>query len=202
MIRGWYHNIESEQRFLSIEEAATACSITTQNVRDSLIGKSSLTALTGKNTVDAAEVISFLIRNGMPVSPSLLPNKTRNILFIAADDFEFQDQGEIFDHICRYFADKYNILVETSILGKSASNAILSFSPDVVVFFLKELNPATINTLYVHSNNRELKVILIINDSVNNTMGTKLDFLHTHLTVNNTLPIEKLTSRLRSAFDN
>ncbi len=202
MVRGWYCNRRHEQRFLSIEEVANACCIDKNKVREWLAGNHLRRARPGEDLLDAAEVVSFLIRHNIPVSPWLLPAKTEKILFIAATESEFQDQEDKFDLICRYFADSCNILVETAIAGNYADLSILTFSPNVVVIFVREFDEHTANTLNVLSSIPERKTILVVDDLIMREINGGLITLPADLIVGDMVPLEQLNSQLRSVFDN
>jgi hypothetical protein len=202
MVRGWYCNRQHEQRLLSIEEVASACCIDKNKVREWLAGNHLRRARAGEDLLDAAEVVSFLIRHNIPVSPWLLPVKTEKILFIAANESEFQDQEDKFDLICRFFADSCNILVETAIAGNYADLSILTFSPNVVVIFVREFDEHTASTLNVFSSIPERKTILVVDDLIMKEMHDGLIALPADLIVSDTLPLEQLHSQLHSVFIN
>lgn len=202
MVRGWYCNRQHEQRLLSIEEIASACCIDKNKVREWIAENHLRRARPGEDLLDAAEVVSFLIRHNIPVSPWLLPSKTEKILFIAGNEAEFQDQEDKFDLICRFFADSCNILVETAISGNYADLSILTFSPNVVVIFVREFDEHTANTLNVLSSIPERKTILIVDDLIMREMNGGLIALPADLIVSDTLPLEQLQSQLHSVFVN
>jgi hypothetical protein len=143
-----------------------------------------------------------LIRHNIPVSPWLLPAKTEKILFIAANESEFQDKEDKFELICRFFADSCSILVETAIAGNYADLSILTFSPNVVVIFVREFDEHTANTLNVLSSIPERKTILIVAELIMKEMNGGLMALPADLIVSDTLPLEQLHSQLRSVFTN
>lgn len=203
MIRGWYHSQKNGQRFLSIDEIAGTCCIAKQEVKAWLGNKIFKSGLTGPDLVDAGEVVWFFVRNGMPVATSLLPPKTRKILFIANDECEFQDKCDIFDQICRFFAGNCNILVETSTAGRFADLSILTFSPNLVVIFIKAYGQDTINTLNLLSSFPEQKVILLVDDSIKNNVEHALQMLsvHPHI-ISDALPVEQVIPQLRSVLEN
>lgn len=202
MVRGWYCNRQHEQRLLSIEEIASACCIDKNKVREWIAGNHLRRARPGEDLLDAAEVVSFLIKHSIPVSPWLLPSKTEKILFIAANESEFQDQEDKFDLICRFFADSCNILVETAIAGNYADLSILTFSPKVVVIFVSELDEHTANTLIVLSSIPERKTILVVDDLIMNEISGGLIAFPADLVVSDMLPLEQLHSQLRAVFVN
>ncbi|MGB3222988.1 MAG: hypothetical protein WBB23_09315 [Desulforhopalus sp.] len=202
MVRVWYCNRQQEQRLLSIEEIAGACCIDKNKVQEWLVGNHLRRARPGEDLLDAAEVVSFLIRHNIPVSPWLLPAKTEKILFIAPNESEFQDQEDKFDLICRFFADSSNILVETAIAGNYADLSILTFSPNVVVIFVREFDEHTSNTLNVLSSIPERKTILVLDDLIMKEMNGGLIAIPANLIVSDTLPLEQLHSQLCSVFVN
>lgn len=202
MVRGWYCNRQHERRLLSIEEIASACCIDKNKVREWLAGNHLRRARAGEDLLDAAEVVSFLIRHSIPVSPWLLPAKTEKILFIAASESEFQDQEDKFDLICRFFADSSNILVETAIAGNYADLSILTFAPNVVVIFVREFDEHTANTLNVLSSIPERRTILVVDDSIMEEINGGLIDLPADLIVSDLLSCEQLHSQLGSVFGN
>jgi hypothetical protein len=200
MTRGWYHNRQNGQRFLTIEEIAGACCISDGEVKGWLTDDHLRRARKGEELLDAAEVISFLIRHSMPVSPWLLPPKTKKILFIAADEGDFQDQGERFDQICRILAGSFNILVETSLAGKYADLSIFTFSPNVIVIFIKEYDEHTANTLNFLSSIPERKTILLVDNGTKKAVDDGLMTLPADLIAGEALPVEQLRAELQSVF--
>ncbi len=202
MMRKWYHNEKNGQRFLTIEEIATACCVTNDKVKEWLEGNHLKRAWPGEDLLDSAELISFLIRHSMPVSPWLLPPQTKKILFITSDEGEFQDQSATFDHICRFFADSCNILVETSLAGRYADLCIFTFCPNIVVMFIKEFSVHTETTLNFISSIPEQRTILIVDDLLWKAKIDGLITLPAHLIVSENMPVAHVLSQLQSVFVN
>ncbi len=203
MIRGWYHSIKNGQRLLAIDEIAGACCVSRPEAKRWFGDKIQKPEPAGKELVDAAEVVWFLVKNSMPVATSLLPPKTKKVLFIANDECDFQDKCEKFDQICHFLATSFNILVETSIAGKAADLCLLTFSPDLVVIFVKSCSRETINTFHLLTNFPEQKMILFIDDSIKNDIERDLGKLPApHLIVGDAMPVEELLPQLRQVFDN
>jgi hypothetical protein len=201
-MRKWYHNEKNGQRFLTIEEIATACCVTNDKVKEWLEGNHLKRAWPGEDLLDSAELISFLIRHNMPVSPWLLPPQTKKILFITSDEDEFQDQSATFDHICRFFADSCNILVETSLAGRYADLCVFTFCPNIVVMFIKEFSVHTETTLNFISSIPEQRTILIVDDLLWKAKIDGLITLPAHLIVSENMPVADLLSQLQSVFVN
>ena len=119
MVKGWYHNLHSSQRIMSLEEVTVACCSSAPKVKDWLTGKLSANNRTNEYSVNASEVVSYLFRNNLPISPLLLTPETIKILFLATNEYEFLDREDQFDVICRYFAEQGNVLVETRALSSA-----------------------------------------------------------------------------------
>jgi len=202
MISGWYHSEKNGQRLLTVEEIATACCITNDKVQKWLDDDHLKRARPGVDLLDSAEVISFLIRHNLPVSPWLLPPQTKKILFIASDEDEFQDQSATLDHICRFFAECCNILVETSLAGKYADLCIFTFCPNIVVVFIKKYSEHTETTLNFLSSIPEQKTILIVDELLWKAKIDGLLTLPAHLIVSENTPVAHLLSQLQSVFVN
>lgn len=203
MIRGWYHSSKNGQRLLSIDEIAEACCVSSQEVKRWLAEKIQKSEPAGPELVDAAEVVWFLVQNSMPVATSLLPPKTKKILFIASDEFEFQDKCEKFDQICHFLAGNCNILVETSTAGREADLSLLTFCPNLVMIFVKSCSRETLNTFNLLANFPEQKMVLFIDDSIKNDVARDLGkFPAPHLIVRDNQPVEQLLPQLRQVFDN
>lgn len=199
MIKEWYYNRQNGQRHLSVEEIASACCVASKEVRGWLVG-SSLKTQKEDLVLDSGDIISFLIRNSIPVPSSLLPPNTRKILFIASGEHVFQELVDTVDRICRFFADNSNILVETSSAGRFADLSVFTFSPDIVVIFLKTYDRATVNTLNLLSCLPEPKTILLVDNILKIAVEEGLVGLSADLVVSDALPPDKLISQLRSAF--
>ena len=203
MVRGWYHNLHRSQKVMSLGEVAAVCCSTSLQVKEWLSGKvSANTTRTNEYFVNASEVVSFLVRNSLPIPPLLLPPETVKILFMASNEYEFLDREEQFDVICRYFAEQCNVLVETSMLDKTTDLFSLTFSPDVVVFFLEFLNQPIIDTIVSVSNLHPLKTILLVDDSVKNALPEDLPTFPHQLVVSKVSPLMQLNTQLHRAFDN
>lgn len=203
MIKEWYHSIKNGQRLLAIDEIAEACCVSSQEVKKWLADKIQKLEPTSPERIDAAEVVWFLVKNSMPVATSLLPPKTKKILFIANDEHEFQNTCEKFEQICHFLATDNNILVETASAGRSADLSLLTFSPNLVVIFVDSFNQETINTFHLLKNFPEQKMILIIDDSIKSDFERDLGELPVpHLIVGNTHPVEELLPQLGHFFDN
>ena len=203
MIRGWYHSRKNGQRSLTIDEIAEVCCISNQEVRKWFADKIQKSESAGADLIDAAEVVWFLVKNNMPVPASLLPPKTRKILFIANDEYEFQDKCEKFDQICRFLGTDCNILVETSTAGKLADLSLLTFLPNLVVIFLKTYSHEFVTTFNLLKNFPEQRMILFVDDSMRGNIQSDLGKLSSqHLIVGDAQPVEELLPQLRVVFDN
>lgn len=200
-MRGWYRNIQSRKKLLSLHEVAAACGTTSSKMRKWLSNRTPASGQTPEEPVDASEVISFLVRNSLPVPSLLLPPETRKILFVAAHEYEFLNHAEQFDAICRYFSEHCNVLVETSTPGKPADLAIVTFSPDVVVLILSSLDQAVANTLFFISNLQPLETILLVDDGIKHCLADTLPVLPRHLVASNLSPLKQLDYQLHLAFD-
>lgn len=200
MIRGWYYNKLNGERLLSVDEIASACGVAKGTVLDWYAEEDLVPPVARDTLLDAGAVVSFLVRHSIPVAPSLLPPKTRKILFIAADEYVFQDRADTFDHVCRFFAEGCNILVEAALVGKFADLSIFTFSPDVVVTFLSKYDPASLNTLELLSSLPDVKTVLLVNESLETVFeGEGINPL-ADLVVSDRLPKDQLLARLGAAF--
>lgn len=123
-----------------------------------------------ENFIDAVEVLSFLIENKLPVSTALLPPQTKKILFITASVTELEEQSSTIERICRAFKERYNILSESAVIGRTADLTILASHPDLVVLFLKSYNLVTAN-LFKLLNNRSLKTILLVDQETQDSLN-------------------------------
>lgn len=203
MIRGWYHNSKNGQRLLSIDEIAEACCVSRLQVRQWFANRIQKPEPAGAELVDAAEVVWFLVKNSMPVTTSLLPPSTKKILFIANNEYEFQDKCEKFDQICHFLAGNCNLLVETATAGRAADLSLLTFSPNLVVIFTKSCSRETINTCNLLTNFPEQKTILFLDDSVKGDAERGLEkLLSAHLIFYDSQPVAQLLPQLRRVFDN
>ncbi len=104
---------------MSLEEVTVACCSSAPKVKDWLTDKLSANNRTNEYSVNASEVVSYLFRNNLPISPLLLTPETIKILFLATNEYEFLDREDQFDVICRYFAEQGNVLVETRALSSA-----------------------------------------------------------------------------------
>ncbi|MBM9603056.1 hypothetical protein [Desulfopila inferna] len=198
MLKGWYYNKKNGQRLLSVGEIADACCCSVDKVEDWFAGK--LLYQTEGVYVDSGEVVAFLVRNSMPVSPALLPPISLKILFISPDATEIVNQQENIDLLLSYFKSRANILVENSSAGKFADLTILTFVPDVVVYFLPLHDRTSNNTLTLLSSFPELKTILFVNDTDRKAVENAHSISTAHLIISNTLPSDQVTALLRSTF--
>ncbi|MGW8193952.1 MAG: hypothetical protein ACWGOX_06765 [Desulforhopalus sp.] len=203
MVRGWYHNRKHGNRLLSINEIAKTCGISVRAVKKWFSGKMSQQDSTFQEFVEAKDLVSFLVKSGLPVSSLMLPPNTKKILFIAPEESDFQDNADKFDRICRFFSDTYNILAETSIAGKYADLSILTFAPNLVVIFVKDCDPASIKTLHLLSDIPEQKAIFFVKDSIKNDIEHQLlDLAIRTFIVADSQPVEEMLPRLRQMIDN
>jgi len=206
MIKGWYYNAFHGQRQVSIDEIATACCVPGKTVRDWFHQRAAEPAGTAgskdERLFDAGEVVAFLVRNSLPVPPSLLPPNTRKILYISSEELAFLDNRNTFDHICRFFSETSNILVETSLAGRFADLSVFTFAPDLVVLFLKNYDQVTVNTLNLLANLPEPRTILLLDNSLNIAVEEGFVDLSADLVMNYALPPELITDRLCRVFRN
>ncbi len=203
MIKGWYHNRNNGTRLLLIDQIAEACCISPMEVKKWFAGKIQQQESTGLYLVDAADVVAFLTKSSIPVPTSLLPPKTRKILFIAEDEYQFQDKCEKFDQMCRFLSRDCNILVETSIAGRLADLSILTFCPNLVVIYLKDYKHETINTFNLLTNFPEQKTVFLVEESIKNDVERDLKKRsQQHLVLNDSPPVEQFFPQLRLVFDN
>ena len=203
MTRGWYHSIENGRRLLAIDDIAEACCVPSQEVKKWLTDKIQKPEPAGPECIDAAEVVRFLVKNSKPVATSLLPPKTKKILFIADNEREFQNKSEKFEQICHFLAINNNILVETAAAGKSADLSLLTFSPNLVVIFITSCSQEAINTCNLLTNFPEQKMILFLDDSIKSDVLRDLGKITaSHLIVSDALSVAQLLPLLRQVFEN
>ena len=196
MVRGLYTTSTSQQRLLSIDEIATACCISSQKVNSWLATNQLKAAQTGGKLIEATEIVAFLAKNGMPVSPALLPPMTRKILFIASDKDAIQAKEATIEHICLQFSTLGTVLAEISSAGRQADLTILTFAPNVVVIFLTTYNKSSANTFNLLASIPELKTILFVDQATKGAMDQGQLFLPAHLVVSDTLPLDHLDREL------
>ena len=200
MIKGWYYNKKNGQRLLSIEEIATACCIAGNKAKEWFTDQLVNLAQNDDLLVDAGHVINILVQNSIPVAPSLFPPNTKKILCIASDEYALENCGEIFDRICRFFAETSNILVETSLAGRFADLSVFTFSPDIVVLFLNTYDQTAVNTLNLLSCLPEPKTILLVDNILKIAVEEGLVDLSADLVLCEALPRDQLIAELRSSF--
>jgi hypothetical protein len=201
MIRGLYYKGEKQQRYLTIDEIATACRISPRKVKGWVSQKILHSAAVGENLVAEDDVLTFLLQNNMPVVSSLLPPKTGKILFIAYSRVELREKEGNFDHICKLFAENYNlVLAEGTTLGRPAHLSIMTFKPDVVVVFQKSFNKDLVETLDFLSTMPALKTILIVDQATKLAVDNGLLAIPADLIVSESLPDNQLTTRLSLFF--
>ena len=196
MVRRLYTTSTSQQRLLSIDEIATACCISSQKVNSWLATNQLKAAQAGGNLIEATEIVAFLAKNGMPVSPALLPPMTRKILFIASDKDAIQAKEATIEHICLQFSTLGTVLAEISSAGRQADLTILTFAPNVVVIFLTTYNKSSANTFNLLASIPELKTILFVDQATKGAMDQGQLFLPAHLVVSDTLPLDHLDREL------
>lgn len=201
MIRGLYYKGEGQQRCLTIGEIATACRISPRKVKGWISQKILRPAESGDNMVDVADVLWFLLRNNMPVAPSLLPPKTGKILFVASSSAELHEKESTFDHICKLFAEKCNlVMAESTTLGRQAHLTILTFEPDVVVVFQRVFNKELVGTFDLLSGMSNLKTILFVDRATKLAVDNGLLAISADLIVSETMPIDQLNIKLQTFF--
>lgn len=201
MIRGLYYKGEKQPRYLTIDEIATACRISPRKVKGWVSQKILHSAGVGENLVAEDEVLTFLLRNNMPVVSSLLPPKTGKILFIAFSSVELREKEKSFEQICLLFAENYNlVLAESTTLGRPSHLSILTFEPDVVVIFQKTFNKDLFETLEFLSTMPALTTILIVDQATQLAVDNGLLSLSADLIVSESLPSNQLTTRLSLFF--
>lgn len=201
MIRGLYYSGQQQQRFLTVDEIATACRISPKKVKGLLTMKILRSAVTDDNLVDVGQVLWFLLRNNMPVASSLLPPKTGKILFLAAGSSELHEKEETFDHICKLFALNRNlVLAESATLGRQAHLTLLTFAPDVVVVFQRSFNKDLAATCDLLAGMPNLKTILFVDRATKLAADNGLLAIAADRIVTENMPLDQLTAELSSFF--
>jgi hypothetical protein len=201
MIRGLYYKGEKQQRYFTIDEIATACRISPRKVKEWISQKILHSAPVGEDLVEGDDVLSFLLKNNMPVVSSLLPPQTGKILCIASSSAELGEKEETFDLICRMFAENYNlVLAESTTLGRPAYLSILTFEPDVVVVFQRSFNKDLVGMLDFLSTMPALKTLLFVDRTTKLAVDNDLLAIPADLIVSETLSIDQLTSTLSLFF--
>ncbi len=199
MKRKFYHHIQAGNRLLSLEEIASACSVSPEKIRG-WVSADLLRVKTGSaHFIDAVEVISFLIENKLPVSTALLPPQTKKILFITASLTELEEQSSTIEQICTAFKERYNILSESAVIGRTADLTILASHPELVVLFLKSYNRVTVN-LFKLLNNRALKTILLVDQETQNSLELGEFTLPGDLIICEKTPENLLATQVRNIF--
>lgn len=203
MLRGLYYSGQQQQRFLTVDEIATACRVSPGKVKELIAMKVLRPAATEETMVDVGQVLWFLLSNSMPVAASLLPPKTGKILFLAGSVAELYEKEETFDHICKLFANDRNlVLAESATLGRKAHLTILTFDPDVVVVFQRLFSKSLAATCDLLAGMPRLKTILVVDRATKLAVDNGLLAIPADLVVAETQSIEQLTTVLRTFFRN
>ena len=201
MIRGLYFSGEKKQRYLTVDEIAKACRISAKKVKGLISQKILSPAEVGGNLVNVDEVLWFLLRNNMPVAPSLLPPKTGKILFVASNSAELLEKEETFGHVCRLFAeDRPLVLAESTTIGRPAHLSILTFEPDVVVVFQRTFNKDLLGTFELLATLPALKTLLFVDRATKLAVDNGLLSISADLIVCETMSIEQLAKQLSPFF--
>lgn len=200
MMRKFYQYKKPLRRLLSETEIARACCISVEKVHDWFSADLLGPVQGDSDLVDAVEVVSFLVRGNLPVASSLLPPRTRKLLFIVADAHEFATREAKIDHICRSFTDSSGILAEISVAGRPADLSILTLAPDMVLIFLRSYNKSTVNTFNLLSSLPECRIVLFVDDATKDVIDSGQISLPAHLIVRDSLPLKQLTARLCGFF--
>ena len=189
MKRKFYHHIQAGNRLLSLEEIASACSVSPEKIRG-WVSADLLRVKTGSaHFIDAVEVIST----------ALLPPQTKKILFITASLTELEEQSSTIEQICTAFKERYNILSESAVIGRTADLTILASHPELVVLFLKSYNRVTVN-LFKLLNNRALKTILLVDQETQNSLELGEFTLPGDLIICEKTPENLLATQVRNIF--
>ena len=199
MKRLFYHHIQASNRLLSLEEIASACSVSPEKIRGWVSAGLLRVKAGSAQFLDAVEVISFLIENKLPVSSSLLPPQTKKILFITASVTELEEQCSTIEHICTAFKERYNILSESAVIGRTADLTILASHPDLVVLFLKSYNRVTVN-LFKLLDNRAVKTILLVDQGTQDSLDLGEFTLPGDLNLCEKTPENLLVDQVRTIF--
>jgi hypothetical protein len=160
MIRGLYHNVAQKQRLLTADEVARACSISTGKVEKWLAQNILRSTKGDREYVDVMDLLWFLLRNNMPVAPSLLPARSIKVLFLALTSEELYENEGLADQICRILSESCSlVLAESTIMGRLAYLSILTNKPDLAIIFQKRFELASSETLQVLGDIPGLKVV-------------------------------------------
>lgn len=200
MLNGWYYHKKHGQRLLPVKTIAADCDCEVDEVEEWFGDKIIYSALADGGAVDAGEVVSFLVRNSMPVYSSLLPPNSRKILIITTDTPGIERHRRYIEPLLSYFKKRCNLLVDNASSGKFADLTILTFAPDVVMYFLQGIDRTTISTLALLSNFPELSTILVGDKSVLQNLHADLTLPKHCLTISNSLAEDRLEKLLNSAF--
>ncbi len=201
MIRGLYYSGQQQQRLLTVEEIAKACRISPKRVKGLISMKILKPAAADDSLVDIGQVLWFLLRNNMPVASTLLPPKTGRILFLATNSNELHEKEETFDHICKLFAhDRNLVMAESATLGRQAHLTILTFDPDVVVVFKRSFSKDLSATCDLLAGMSNVKTVLFVDRATKLALDNGLLTVPADLIFAENLPLDRLTSELRSFF--
>jgi hypothetical protein len=160
MLKSWYYNKKNGQRFLPIEEVAEACSCSVLKAQDWFAGKLQHCGNNKSVCVDASEIVAFIVRNSMPVPQGILPPNTRKLLFILPDNTRLKNEEKHIANVLQFFQNIGNLLVENSSTGHFAGLSILTFVPNIVVYFLDSYDRTSKATLALLINFPDLSLIL------------------------------------------
>lgn len=165
MLNGWYYNKKYGQRPLSLAEISLACCCTQQEILEWFPGKIFHLSKGDGGYVDAGEVVGFLVRNNMPTPSSLLPPCSRKLLFITSDLCRVRNQLGYIEIIFNFFKQRGNVLIDNASEGRFADLSILTFSPDVVAYFVKKPEQASLSTFNLLMGFPELLTIMVVGES-------------------------------------
>lgn len=201
MVRGVYSVSNTSKRRFSVKEIAAICCTSSPKVQTWIESDLLKSVPKDQGLVEESELISFLLTNGLPVPPALLPPKTKKILFVANETKTFSQKSSLISHLCHELAKTGLVLAEVSVTGRNADLKILTFVPDAVIYFLETYNRSTVNTLSLLESMPELKTVLVVDEETEQKLKLKPVDFPVHLIVNDAQPMEKVIECFRTLFD-
>ena len=202
MVRGLYSQMQSPARLYSINEIATLCCTSSPKVQNWIDSDLLKSARNSRSQVEASELISFLLANGLPVPPSILPPRTKKILFVANETETFSKRSNLISQLCHDLAQTGLVLAEVSQTGRTTDLKILRFVPDAVVFFLEIYNRSTMNTFNLLASMPELKTVLIVPEETEKILIQKHAEFSADLILSDRQTTDELSKRFTNLFTN
>lgn len=196
----FYKSPYSSNRLVSVEEIAAACCVPKRKVQ-TWTAAGLLAGVDPCSTLfEAASVVHFLVTSRLPVPHSLLPPKTKRILFVSTDKKLHDSILNRIHRVCLNLAATHNILLESCTSDSRINLFILQGQPDLIIRYLSQF-PSRPEPIEFPQGSPLPPTVLIASDQIRKRLAKEDTTLHADLILSSSCRLAEATDKINQLFE-